>query len=313
MVRKDPATLDYFVAVTDNDWYSFLADRKPDEVNYWRPKGKGFRAIPIGAPFLFKLHSPEDYIAGGGFFVRYERLPMSLAWDAFEEKNGADSLRELRRLILSHRGGSEIDPEIGCVILNDPFFFPRDKCVPIPKDWSKNIVFGKGYSTETTIGRELWEQVTERILMLRASQSRPDSWHDQPAFGAQYLARARLGQGAFRILVTDAYGRRCAMSGEKTLPVLEAAHIKPFSETGPTRVENGILIRSDLHKLFDRGYITVTPEHRIEVSRRLKDDYDNGRDYYPLHGRVLARLPRDLADHPRREFLAWHNENVYLG
>lgn len=46
------------------------------------------------------------------------------------------------------------------------------------------------------------------------------------------LIRHRLGQGAFRVLVTDAYQRRCAISGEKTLPVLEAAHIRPYSQHG---------------------------------------------------------------------------------
>ena len=51
--------------------------------------------------------------------------------------------------------------------------------------------------------------------------------------------------------MTDAYERRCAVTGEKTLPVLEAAHIRPYALLGPHRVNNGLLLRSDLHKLFD--------------------------------------------------------------
>jgi putative restriction endonuclease len=54
-----------------------------------------------------------------------------------------------------------------------------------------------------------------------------------PLYSQSILTKVRLGQGAFRILVTDAYNRKCAISGEKTLPVLEAAHIKSFSESGP--------------------------------------------------------------------------------
>ena len=57
------------VAITDNDWYHFLAARRPDEVNFWRPGGQSFGAIPRGAPFLFKLHAPYHYIVGGGYFV----------------------------------------------------------------------------------------------------------------------------------------------------------------------------------------------------------------------------------------------------
>lgn len=92
-------------------------------------------------------------------------------------------------------------------------------------------------------------------------------------------ARSRLGQGAFRVMVTDAYQRRCAVTGEKTLPVLEAAHIRPYALSGPNRVSNGLLLRSDLHTLFDLGYITVTPELRLLVSRRLREEWHNGLEY----------------------------------
>ena len=306
----------FFVGVTDNEWFDYLAKLQPDEVNFWRPGGKGFSAIEVGAPFIFKLHSPLDFIAGGGFFLRSERLPLSLAWDAFEERNGAPDLRELRRLILSRRRDSELNPEIGCVILNEPFFFPRDKWIPVPKDWARNIVTGKTYGTDTKIGAELWDRVSHILAGLHPSSAGVRTWQEvgeRPRFGAEYLARCRLGQGIFRILVTDAYGRRCAVSGEKTLPVLQAAHIKPFADSGPTLVENGLLLRSDLHILFDRGYVTVTPDHRVEVSRRIRDEFDNGRDYEALHGKHLLAIPQDIVDRPKREYLEWHNERVYLG
>ena len=130
-------------------------------------------------------------------------------------------------------------------------------------------------------------------------------------FGAEFLTRGRLGQGAFRVLVTDAYLRRCAVTGEKTLPVLEAAHIKPYSLEGPHFVRNGILLRSDLHKLFDLGYITVTPELRLEVSPRLKAEWENGREYYAYHGKEFICRPADVGNLPSAEFLQWHNENRF--
>ena len=122
----------------------------------------------------------------------------------------------------------------------------------------------------------------------------------------------RLGQGAFRVLVTDAYQRRCAVTGEKTLPVLEAAHIKPYAEEGPHRVSNGILLRSDLHKLFDLGYVTVTPDYAFKVGDRLRDDFSNGRSYYGLNGTPLA-LPAVPAQRPDRDLLAWHGEALFRG
>ena len=72
-------------------------------------------------------------------------------------------------------------------------------------------------------------------------------------YGEPTLVLPRLGQGSFRIMVADAYERRCAITHEKTLPALEAAHIKPFSASGPHHMGNGILLRSDIHKLFDSG------------------------------------------------------------
>jgi putative restriction endonuclease len=101
------------------------------------------------------------------------------------------------------------------------------------------------------------------------------------------------------------------VTGEKTLPVLEAAHIKPYANEGPHRVQNGLLLRSDLHKLFDLGYVTVTPDLDMEVSSKLREDWSNGREYYAWHGKKLAHLPIDQHLQPARDFLKWHNENLF--
>ena len=111
-------------------------------------------------------------------------------------------------------------------------------------------------------------------------------------------------------MVTDAYERRCAITQERTLPALEASHIKPFKESGPHSVKNGILLRSDIHKLFDNGYVTITPEYRFEVSRRIKEEFENGRDYYALNGRYL-HLPLKREYHPSKDSIDWHNEKVF--
>lgn len=304
-----------WVGVTDKDWFEYLALRTPDEVNFWQPSGtRTFRVLQPGEPFLFKLHSPDNFIVGGGFFVRYSALPASLAWDAFERKNGVASLEALRARIRRYRRtDSSIDPVIGCNVLAEPFFLPRDLWIPIPTNWAGNIVQGKSYETESAEGQTLWSAVNqsraERHHALDPTHLQPDL--NALRFGAEYLARGRLGQGAFRVLVTDAYQRRCAVTGEKTLPVLEAAHIRPYAEDGPHRVSNGILLRSDLHKLLDLGYVTVTPEMRLEVSPRLKEEWHNGREYYAHHGQALSFCPGDVSSRPSREFLQWHNENRF--
>lgn len=298
-----------YVGVTDKEWYEQLRDQRPEEVNFWKPGSSNFKALQANDMFLFKLHHPYNYIVGGGFFVRFSLLPPSIVWQAFAQKNGTNSFEELMHRIKKYRGRNDIDGDnalIGCVILSEPFFFDKNDWIPVPEDWSSNIVQGKTYETNTEIGNRLYHQVLTRLGGDNSANNQ------SPRFTAS-LTSHRLGQGAFRVVVTEAYQRRCAISGEKTLPVLQAAHIKPYTHNGPHDVKNGLLLRSDLHTLFDDGYLTLTNDLFVEVSRRLNQDYGNGKDYYKYHGQKLQILPSSTMELPSREFITWHNENCYKG
>ena len=83
----------------------------------------------------------------------------------------------------------------------------------------------------------LWDAVNDRLNRLQA----PDLSETVERFGEPRLIRPRLGQGAFRVLVTDIYERRCAVTRERTLPALEAAHIRPYSVGGAHEAPNGLL------------------------------------------------------------------------
>ena len=113
------------------------------------------------------------------------------------------------------------------------------------------------------------------------------------------------------IFNAPAHTRRCSITGNHTLPALEAAHIKPRAECGPNRSENDLLLRSHLHRLFDAGYVTVTSAQRIEVSRRIREEFNNGRDYYRYHGSRLLVEPRDSCEKPDSGHLGWHNEHFF--
>jgi putative restriction endonuclease len=114
------------------------------------------------------------------------------------------------------------------------------------------------------------------------------------------------------VLVTDAYHRRCAVTGERTLPALDASHIRPYSEGGEHSVANGLLLRRDIHCLFDKGYGTVTSDHAFEVSTRIREEFENGRDYYALQGKQLT-LPNRSALRPEPAALNWHSTHRFLG
>lgn len=306
-----------YVGLTDYNWYEHLRALVPDEVNFWLPGARaGFRALEPGEPFLFKAKAPYHAIIGGGFFVRYVRAPVSLAWQAFGEKNGVPTALALLAKIRSYAGNAdELDPEIGCVILNEPFFFPRELWVAPPSDWSREIVRGKSYDTESPVGAKLWDQVVARLADPRAitgpGLAEDNRFVAASGYGAERLTRDRLGQGAFRLAVLDAYHARCAVTGERVRPVLEAAHIRPFAQQGPNAVSNGLALRADIHKLFDLGYVTVDPQLRFRVSRRLLADFNNGVDYYRYDGEPLRVLPNKPHERPKRDYLEWHNDAVF--
>lgn len=305
-------SLNLVIAVTDGDWFEMLRQQPNlEEVNFWAPSAANFRALQPGELFLFKLHAPRNVIVGGGIFTYANALPCSLAWEAFGQGNGARSLREMRSRIARYRRtdpNDRSDFEIGCRILTQPFFLNEHEWIPVPPSWSRNIVSFKTYSTREAEGLALWEAVNDRL-----TGSRLFGLAEQPArFGDPHLVRPRLGQGAFRILVTDLYQRRCAVTSERTLPALEAAHIRPYADGGDHAPRNGLLLRRDIHSLFDAGYVTVTPDLHFEVSRRIKEEFENGRDYYALHGRPI-RVPRDDGQQPDAAALSWHNEHCYRG
>jgi putative restriction endonuclease len=307
-----------FVANTHYDWFNFLARKSSwDEVNFWNPSDYySFRGEP-GSPFFFRLKAPRNAIGGFGIFARFDKLPEWLAWECFEAGNGAATLGELQARLQNLRDSNKITGrtgvrQIGCIILTGAVFFPENLWVRQPSDWGWQNMRYKAYDLTSGEGLRIWRECQERTGAIELGGAATIAErHGVERFGKPVLVCPRLGQGTFRLAVTAAYSRACAVTGEHSLPALEAAHIRPYGEGGEHDVNNGILFRSDLHRLFDRGYLTVTPDLRLEVSNRLRLDYDNGRSYYPLHG-VKVSAPQSSQEAPAVEWLKWHNENKFL-
>jgi putative restriction endonuclease len=283
-----------------------------------------------GEPLFFKLKAPRNVIAGFGYFAHFSTLPVSMAWQVYGEANGALSYGDMRARLLRIRQRFDMntDPKqdfwIGCILVNQPVFFDEDEWVRTPSDFAGPIVQGKRYDLTSGEGERIWYECLARAAKRSewigpyADVAKPlgvDLIADAPlrsGYGEPALIRPRLGQRSFRIAVLDSYGRRCAVTNEKTLPALEAAHIRDYHDVQEHSLTNGILFRADIHKLFDAGYVTVTPDYHFEVSRRIKEEFENGRDYYALHGTAI-RLPQKAEDNPAAESLFWHNDQRYLG
>jgi putative restriction endonuclease len=231
--------------------------------------------------FLSTTHySQGNRIVGGGFLSGWASLPMSRAWEFFGEDNGCASEVEMRQRIGKYRGtlhDARNEPEIGC------------------SSYVEDVL------------RELLQR------HLTATADGPSVVAGE-VFGAPRLTPTRVGQAAFKALVQEAYGRRCAVTGDKIVPVLQAAHIRPVTLDGENRVDNGLLLRSDVHTLFDCGYLGVHPEsRRLLVSSRLRADWGNGEEFYHrAQSDQPISVPARRADHPNRDFLTWHADTVFL-
>lgn len=313
--------INLFLANTDNSWFDFLASEQGlTEVNFWWPGETNFRALQPGEILAFRLKSPRNKIGGFGIFSDHTRLPIQTAWETFGRANGVSSLEGLRRAIASLRTNVAVGPstDIGSTVLVQPTFFSPELWFDIPESWSRSIQRGKRYSTEEVEGLGLWNKLLETAnasAMRRgfsAQDQAPFLTPDRARFGAPTLITPRLGQGAFRVAVTEAYKRQCAITSGKVLPALDAAHIKPYGDGGEHIKSNGILLRKDIHSVFDAGYVTIKDDFTFAVSKKVKEVFNNGEEYLRLHGADLRRPDRKV-DWPDTDLLRWHNKERYLG
>lgn len=306
-----------YVGVTDDRWFRFLsAQPSIREVNFWRPGGAtDFKALKRGEPFLFKTHWPDNRLVGGGFFEGFVRMKITEAWDFFGNGNGVASLQDLQIHIASYRKEVvtlDYDPVIGCILLNEVVFVSDEFTVTGPSDFNKNVVQGKTYPVNSTDSNSVIDMFVQSLAF---SADRVDTAVETqvvagPVFGEPRLVRPRLGQGGFKAIVRDAYSRRCAITGHKIVPTLQAAHIVPVSQNGENRLDNGVLLRSDVHTMFDRGYLGISPNFDLHVSPRLREEFGNGDEFYAKAGQPIS-LPIAKPDRPNPEFLSWHMDTVF--
>lgn len=252
------------------------------EVNFWRPSGGGrFGALSVGEPFFFKTHYPDNRVVGGGFYSDFAPMTASEAWALFGEGNGAASLEQMLARIGRYRRNPIApgeDPVIGCVFIRDVCFFAPDEAAPPPPDFAANIVQGKSYDLSREPAAAYFGDLIQQLLGHTVDIDLAGPWNRQgPVFGDPRLAPQRLGQQAFKARVLVAYERRCAITGSKIRAVLQAAHIRPVTDGGEHRLDNGLLLRSDAHTLFDHGYLSVDPGYRLGGHDRRRARRAEGR------------------------------------
>jgi putative restriction endonuclease len=102
------------------------------------------------------------------------------------------------------------------------------------------------------------------------------------------------------------------LTNNDVTPALDAAHIRPFSEGGDHSVQNGILLRKDLHSLFDAGLVAFDSERKFQVSQIISDNFFDASDYLALQGQAV-RIPENPELAASDKYLSWHRQNVFRG
>jgi hypothetical protein len=115
----------------------------------------------------------------------------------------------------------------------------------------------------------------------------------------------RQGQPGFRQALMVAYNYRCAVTGCDIRDTLQAAHITPVRRGGHHAVTNGLLLRADIHNLFDRGLLAITGTYKVELHPSIR----RSPIYGPLHGKRLNIVPVRASDRPSPTKLEQHRKS----
>lgn len=314
-----------YVFPTDTSWARYLTalqrrDPGQTEANFWLPSSTGFSALSPGDRFLFRSKADAGgQIIGGALYTEYLRMRVSEAWRFYGEANGADSLEALAQSIQRYRSRNgapfDPDPEIGCILLTDVTFVPHGAELPVPPGFPMTATRGRGYGPGDTAWSAVEDAFAQVLLRADVPDLRPDS--DAVAYlsgptkervdGPHWIRR---GQRWFASKMMTTYQRRCAITGSHIAPTLQAAHIRPIAKEGEHRVDNGLLLRSDVHTLFDDGYIGIDEKHRLQVSKRLREDFSNGAEFYSRAGDTIL-LPVQKHERPSGDVVTWHMDEVF--
>jgi len=294
---------------TDADWISNLeAHHVQNNVNFWRGDTRTLHLAP-GSCFYFKVRGSMK-IAGRGYFRSQETMTIEDAWKRFGLGNGvmnAEELTERARRVLKVEGDS-----INCLILDGVEILTLDKRPEISvADFPKNIMGSKNFEDD---------QLQYVVAAFQKPKLDPlsligENLAVQPEFDPTDITSSRQstlrsvsirqGQGSFRSKLLEAYQNCCCITGESEMATLEAAHIHPYRGKETNDVQNGLLLRSDWHTLFDLGYWTIDESLTVVVSSLLTSRYYRG-----FAGKT-AILPELTKHRPSKSALRFHRENIF--
>lgn len=285
----------FAVGLTDQDWFEFLRDHEySGDVNFWTPTPWSIRRLQPGDEWHFLLKSPLRKLGGYGVFQEYRELSILEAWQTYGMGNGVATVGELvsRSRMYSERNSNNpvtgVNSIIGSVILSDLEFYEDDEFIDLNRiglDFKRQIVKFK-YFDGIFPGSIIQETPISAL---------PDEFTlvaSDPTEYSRQRRKNRKGQRRFRSNLLTAYGGSCPVTGESHERVLEATHIEPYINEASNHVQNGMLLRVDIHRLMDDGLLALDEDMNLLVSSKLKDSS------YVQYAGIKISLPSNAADRP---------------
>jgi putative restriction endonuclease len=288
----------FAISPTDNHWFQFLRDAGFNSyVNFWTPTPWNIKRMSPGNRWYFLLKSPIREIGGFGEFVEYKNLTAIEAWKEYGQRNGCVDKKQMVERIQVYIdknseefGGKSIDinsHEIGCVILKNCQFWDEEK-YKRPEDYEI------GFATQV-VKYKYFDQYDPFTNL-------PDdidnfSLLNEPREEFKKEVNQRKGQSEFKGRILKAYNNKCCVSGETCPELLEAAHLQQYLNDSSNHIQNGILLRIDLHRLFDNGLLFIDNEYKVHISPILLSP-----SYKQFEG-IKISLPNNPNEYPSKECL----------
>jgi hypothetical protein len=295
----------------------------PDELDacyVYDNKVKNSRYVKVGDLAVIQ---DSDYVLGAGWIDSIKVTPQAKIRYRCPHCANTDIKKRSTR-----------QPAYWCSACHEPFDFPVEEHLDVETytaDYSRTFKFSDRYFSAKALDpvyisnakqnsiREL--EVARLHPLLEQNLTISGSWWDSQVHEdekiqgghALGLSKNRIGQQRFREALLARYGEVCAFSGPQPPAILEAAHLIPYNDNPEHEVKGGLLIRRDLHTLFDDFLITINPDTwSIQIAPELMQFPDlatlNGRPVQLKQG--LRPWLRYIQDHAATAHAEWKRRSA---
>lgn len=260
---------------------------------------------PPGSLVLFLVEKDgEQIICGGGFFLKHLNLDITSCWNEYGVLSGYMTLNDFLKRAKEFK--ADMNDPLSCYIADGSFIFIRKNMVHVPDMFRINF---EDRSRITIPSDEPFGMFIKKVcLERRKAQIDPSSCTWPGIYYVASVHKSAEQASQYRTKLLSVYGFKCAVTGCTLMPALSVAHIKTIYDDRYLNLNNGVILRSDIHHLFSKGYLTFFYDDdglvRVKISKNMKLNLDP--EYSELDGKKIT-LPENKDYWPDKDYLKWHN------